>query len=85
VKKKTRAEALFPPSLKPRPEFFRLGTLAKAPSNLNPYCGCSVGTCSIGAQLCGTSESSVKAKFAQFPFHAVSILENGCGRRLGAA
>ena len=24
-----------PPSLKPRPEFFELGTLAKSPSNLN--------------------------------------------------
>ena len=24
-----------PPSLKPRPEFFRLGTLAKSPTNLN--------------------------------------------------
>jgi hypothetical protein len=23
--------------------------------------------------------------FGEFPFHAVSILENGCGRRLGAA
>jgi hypothetical protein len=25
------------------------------------------------------------AKFAEFYFHAVSILEDGCGRRLGAA
>jgi len=24
-----------PPSLKPRPEFFKLGTLAKSPTNLN--------------------------------------------------
>jgi hypothetical protein len=24
-------------------------------------------------------------KFAELPFHAVSILEDGCGRRLGAA
>jgi hypothetical protein len=27
----------------------------------------------------------VDVNFAEFPFHAVSILENGCGRRFGAA
>jgi hypothetical protein len=27
-----------PPSLKPRPEFFRLGTLAKSPTYLNLLC-----------------------------------------------
>jgi hypothetical protein len=32
-----------------------------------------------------TSENAVKTKFREFTFHAVSILENGCGRRLGAA
>jgi hypothetical protein len=32
-----------------------------------------------------TSENAQKAKFAEFLFHAVSILEDGCGRRLGAA
>ena len=34
-----------------------------------------------------TSENSVKRKFnfGEFTFYAVSILENGCGRRLGAA
>jgi hypothetical protein len=25
------------------------------------------------------------ANFREYPFHAVSILENGCGRRLGSA
>jgi hypothetical protein len=32
-----------------------------------------------------TSENAQNAKFAEFLFHAVSILEDGCGRRLGAA
>jgi hypothetical protein len=34
-----------------------------------------------------TSENSVKRKsnFVEFTFHAVSILEDGCGRRFGAA
>src|SRR5215210_6436968 len=32
-----------------------------------------------------TSQNPQKAKFAGILFHAVSILENGCGRRLGPA
>jgi hypothetical protein len=32
-----------------------------------------------------TSQNSVSANFGEYPFHAVSILEGGCGRRLGAA
>jgi hypothetical protein len=28
---------------------------------------------------------SLNMNFGEYPFHAVSILENGCGRRLGAA
>jgi hypothetical protein len=31
------------------------------------------------------SETPVKVKFAESPSHAVSILESGCGRRLGPA
>jgi hypothetical protein len=27
----------------------------------------------------------VPANFGEYPFHAVSILEDGCGRRLGVA
>jgi hypothetical protein len=32
-----------------------------------------------------TAENADWAKFAEYPFHAVSILEDGCGRRLGGA
>jgi len=41
----------------------------------------------ITGGVCRTSESAVNRKFnfGEFPFHAVSILENGCGRRLGLA
>jgi hypothetical protein len=34
-----------------------------------------------GVRLCRILDTN----FLEFPFHAVSILEDGCGRRLGAA
>jgi hypothetical protein len=30
-------------------------------------------------------ENAVHAKFGELAFHAVSLLEDGCGRRLGGA
>jgi hypothetical protein len=37
VKSEDSGRGFISPSLKPLPEFFRLGTLAKTPSNLKPY------------------------------------------------
>jgi hypothetical protein len=35
----------------------------------------------IGPEIC----TMLQANFGEYPFHAVSILEGDCGRRLGAA